>query len=190
MASSPPADANDQPPAPPKEPRCTDIFSEKWVPEFKSTYPLSKALGESSFCFSPTSVKPIKMESFGSRPVFRAVCKRPFTPFPCPADLFSSIDRSANSERRKVLVEYIQLVKRCRARVDKVESPPKRNVVTQPQTMEELEREVEKCDQELEQVEKKREENANLRKDLTNRYKALYRQVPSTYDFYLFAPCV
>ncbi|KAI6238778.1 hypothetical protein M3Y99_00659700 [Aphelenchoides fujianensis] len=124
-ASPPPTEAADQPPLPPKEPRCTDIFSEKWAPEFKSTYPLSKAL-----------------------------------------------------ERRKVLVEYIQLVKRCRARVDKVESPPKRNVVTQPQTMEELEREVEKCDLELEQVEKKREENANLRKDLTNRYKALYRQVP------------
>ncbi|KAI6217931.1 hypothetical protein M3Y99_01742900 [Aphelenchoides fujianensis] len=99
IASPPPAEAADQPPPPPKEPRCTDIFSEKWAPEFKSTYPLSKAL-----------------------------------------------------ERRKVLVEYIQLVKRCRARVDKVESPPKRNVVTQPQTMEELEREVEKCDLELEQA--------------------------------------
>ncbi|KAI6174466.1 hypothetical protein M3Y98_01193300 [Aphelenchoides besseyi] len=110
---------------PPKRqgPRCTDYLSEKWQPEFQSTYPLSKAL-----------------------------------------------------ERRKVLVEYIQLVKRHRAQSDRVESPPKRNIVVQPQTVSELEKEIEKCDQELDMLEKKKEENANLRKDLTSRYKALYRE--------------
>ncbi|KAI6197838.1 hypothetical protein M3Y94_01272700 [Aphelenchoides besseyi] len=110
---------------PPKRqgPRCTDYLSEKWEPEFQSTYPLVKAL-----------------------------------------------------ERRKVLVEYIQLVKRHRARSDRVESPPKRNVVVQPQTVSELEKEIEKCDQELVMLDQKKEENANLRKDLTSRYKALYRE--------------
>lgn len=101
---------------------CTDYLSDEWRPDFRSTYPLAKAL-----------------------------------------------------ERRRVLVDYIHFVKRVNARKDRVETVHKRPSVLQPQTIEDLEKEIEKCSQELDNLSRKRDENLNVKKDLMTRYKSLYK---------------
>jgi hypothetical protein len=106
----------------PSTDRCTDYMSDRWRPDFRSTYPLSKAL-----------------------------------------------------ERRRVLVDYIHLVKRINASKDKVEVPQKRPSVLQPQTIEDLEKEIDKCSQELNMLTHKRDENTEVKKNLMAKYKALYR---------------
>jgi hypothetical protein len=104
--------------------RCTDYMADQWRPNFRSTYPLAKAL-----------------------------------------------------ERRRVLVDYIHLVKRINARKDKIEVPQKRPSVHQPQTIEDLEKEIEKCSQEMTMLTHKKDENLEVKKNLMAKYKALYRFV-------------
>ncbi|CAD5233817.1 unnamed protein product [Bursaphelenchus xylophilus] len=83
----------------------------------------------------------------------------------------------ANSlDRTRVLNEYIHLIQRYRARVDKVEASPKRVPNPQTQTIQELEKELEKCDAELDSLNKKRENTNETKKELMARYKALYRE--------------
>ncbi|CAD5230321.1 unnamed protein product [Bursaphelenchus okinawaensis] len=79
-------------------------------------------------------------------------------------------------ERSKVLSEYLHLIQRYRARVDKVEASPKRLPNPQTQTVEELEKELEKCDAEIDLLNKKRENTNDHKKELMARYKALYRE--------------
>lgn len=102
--------------------RCSDYLSDEWKPEFRSTFPLAKAL-----------------------------------------------------ERRRVLVDYIHLVKRVSARKDKVETIQKRPSVLQPQTIEELEKEIDKCSHELDKLARKRDENSDLKKNLMSKYKTIYK---------------
>ncbi|KAI6192395.1 hypothetical protein M3Y97_00332800 [Aphelenchoides bicaudatus] len=103
--------------------RCKNFMEDGWTPDFRSTYPLSKAL-----------------------------------------------------ERRRVLVDYIHLVKRINIRKDRIEAPQKRPSVLQPQTIEELEKEINKCTQELDMLTHKRDENQEAKKNLMAKYKALYRE--------------
>lgn len=112
--------------------RCTDYLSDEWHPDFRSTYPLAKAL-----------------------------------------------------ERRRVLVDYIHLVKRVNARKDRVEMVQKRPSVHQPQTIEDLEKEIEKCNQEMDSISRKRDENIHVKKDLMSRYKSLYKLVIFIFKYLL-----
>ena len=99
-----------------------------------------------------------------------------------PAGKLAAMKRITNchcaqffADRRTTLVEYIRFVKLCKVKADRVESPPKRHTAHQPQTLEELQREIEKCDEEIGTLEKRRDDNNEARKELTSRYKALYR---------------
>lgn len=90
-------------------------------------------------------------------------------------DFRSTFPLAKALERRRVLVDYIFLMKRLSVRKDNIDAPSKRLSIIQPQTIEELEKEIAKCHQELDTLAKKRDENADLKKNLMARYKALYK---------------